>query len=649
METIIGVGWLKEQRAVWDFSSNEINIDGMKYRLLAGRKDINCMRVIAVDDITVPPRSECVLPTKVVFHGMSAIGNSSVCNWMTEATEPMKGLHVLRTLLSKDATSVPVRVMNSTKFPITVKARMIVADVNPVDIMEQQSKLPDERDKYESLIANLIESVNDKVDAGTKHTLKDLISEFKEVFSIDDNDLGRTSLVAHAIDTGNAKPVRQPLRRHPPAHQDAIHQHVASMLEQEIIEPAQSAWASNVVLVKKKDNSLRCCIDYRQVNSATEKVAYPLPRTDMCLDAMAGAQWFSTFDLRSSYHQVPLKVSDADKTAFICREGVYRFKTMPFGLCNAGTTFQRLMDIVLSGFSFEICLAYLDDIIFFSKDEQSHVERLRLVFTRLQSAGLKLKPSKCHLLQRSVSFLGHVVSPEGIATNPQKIDVIISWPIPKDAKEVRAFLGICGYYRRYVEGFSAIAKPLHELTEKSRRFDWTSESQAAFDNLKGALTSPPILKMPNDTDEFVIDTDSSNWAIGAVLSQRQQGTERVIAYARQKLSKCEMNYCVTRRELLAIVYFLKYFRHYLLGRRFVVRTDHAALQWLRRAPEVFGQQARWMGEMEQYDFQIVHRPGLRHGNADAMSRIPCRTPDCCEDKNTAEYDVRICHHGATTV
>lgn len=359
----------------------------------------------------------------------------------------------------------------------------------------------------------------------------------------------------------------------------------------------------------------------------------------MCFDAMSGAQWFSTFDLRSSYHQVPLNPADADKTSFICRQGMFRFKTMPFGLCNAGATFQRLMDIVLSGISFDICLAYLDHIIVFSEDESSHIEMLRVVLTRLEQAGLKLKPSKCSLMQRSVSFLDHVVSASGIATDPQKIHDIVNWPVPQNVKEVRAFLGLCGYYRRYVERFAELARPLHALTEKNRRFEWTVQCQAAFDSLKTLLTSPPILAMPNDSDQFILDTDASNWAIGAVLSQRQDGVERVIAYASRKLSRSEANYCVTRRELLAIVYFVKYFRHYLLGRSIVIRTDHAALQWLRRTPEVVGQQARWIATMEEYDYVVQHRPGVRHSNADAMSRIPCLRSQCC-DNSGDEYEVR---------
>jgi len=211
----------------------------------------------------------------------------------------------------------------------------------------------------------MLDNVDSSLGRAERKQLTDLLTEFSDAFSMDENDLGWTNVVTHAIDTGDSKPVRQPLRRHPPAHDDAIQKHVADMLEQGVIEPAKSPWASNVVLVKKKDGSLRCCIDYRQVNAATRKDAYPLPRTDMCLDAMSGARWFSTFDLRSSYHQVAMKPEDADKTAFICKEGQFKFTTMPFGLCNAGATFQRLMDMLMAGLTYEVCLLYLDDMIVF--------------------------------------------------------------------------------------------------------------------------------------------------------------------------------------------------------------------------------------------------------------------------------------------
>ena len=381
------------------------------------------------------------------------------------------------------------------------------------------------------------------------------------------------------------------------------------------------------MLVRKKDGSYRCCVDYRALNSVTKKDAYPMPKIDTCLDALASAKWFSTFDLRSPYHHILVNPSDSDKTAFICPVGMYKFRRMPFGLCNAGATFQRLMDVVLSGLHFQVCLVYLDDIIVFSETPEQHLERLITVLGRLSSAGLKLKPDKCAFFQKSISFLGHVVSEKGIQTDPKKIVAVQEWPIPKSVRDVRASLGLASYYRRFVPGFASIAGPLHSLLVKGKKFVWNAETQESFNRLKLALISSPMLAMPIDDGEFVLDTDASDFAIGAVLSQKQGGDERVIAYASRRLDRRERNYCITQKELLAVVYFVRYFRQYLLGHQFKIRTDHPALTWLRRTPKPIGQQARWLEILEEFEFSIEHRAGNRHGNADAMSRRNCKVRD----------------------
>jgi len=318
-----------------------------------------------------------------------------------------------------------------------------------------------------------------------------------------------------------------------------------------------------------------------------------------------------------------MDMKDAHKTTFIVRTGTYRFRQVPFGLCNAGSTIQRVMNLALNGLNFNMCLVYLDDIIVYSATVEEHLVRLRKLFDRLRIADLKLKPSKCSLLRAEVNFLGHVVSGVGVATDSSKIELVRDWPKPCDVKEVRSFLGLASYYRRFVPTFAEIAAPLHALTAKNKQFDWTSNCDRAFMRLKSALISSPILAIPNDADPL-LDTDACDVSIGAVLSQVQNGVERVIAYVSRSLSKPERNYCVTRKELLAIVCYTKTFRQYLLWKKFVIRTDHSALQRLRTTPEPIGQQARWCEILEEFDFQIVHKLGRLHGNADAMSRRPCR-------------------------
>jgi hypothetical protein len=627
---ILGLEWMKCHAAVWDFESGRIRLGGQDFQLRSSSTRSWCRRVIAQTSTVVPPSTEMLLPVSIVYNGLEYRQLSSGDAWCTEIAEPKPGLRVSRTVIPERSSDVPVRVMNVTKQAITIEADEVVSDLQQVTPCSTMASFEEDiSDEQAAVLRDLVNRVDEAVTDEIKGRLHDLLFEFRDTFSFSDYDNGRTSVLRHSIVTGDARPVRQTLRRHPPAHQAAIKEHVSTMLKQGVIEPAQSPWASNIVMVKKKDGSLRCCIDYRGLNAVTRKDAYPLPRTDSCLDAMNGAKWFTTFDLRNSYHQLELEPSDADKTAFICREGSFRFLTMPFGLCNAGATFQRLMDMVMAGLNFEICLVYMDDIVIFSKTLEQHVERLRLVLQRLREAGLKLKPSKCDVMRRSVEFLGHLVSDNGIEPHPDKVSAVTSWPVPTSLRDLRAFLGLCGYYRRFIDHFSLVAGPLYALTEKNRRYVWTPERQAAFDQLKQRLTSAPILCMPTDDDAFIIDTDASDSAIGAVLSQVSDGVERVVAYASKRLSRAEVNYCVTRRELLAVVYFLRYFRHFLLGRKFTVRTDHAALQWLRRIPQPVGQQARWLELLEEYDFAVVHRPGTRHGNADALSRRPCSKTRCC--------------------
>ncbi|PIK55614.1 Retrovirus-related Pol polyprotein from transposon [Apostichopus japonicus] len=395
------------------------------------------------------------------------------------------------------------------------------------------------------------------------------------------------------------------------------------MLKRGVIEPSSSPWASPVVLVKKKDGSTRFCVDYRRLNDITTKDSYPIPRIDDSLDSLNGSTWFTTLDLASGYWQVEMDESDREKTAFITHSGLYQFCVMPFGLCNAPATFERLMEKILSGLQWQTCLVYLDDVIIFGKNFEEHIAAIDDVFTRFKLAGLKLSPKKCFLFKQKVEFLGHVVSKDGVSTDPSKVAVVKNWPRPNCVRDVRGFVGLCSYYRKFVKNFTLIARPLHRLTEKGKRFLWNEECEEAFNALKVALTSTPILAFPTPSDKYILDTDASNESLGSVLSQIQGGEERVIAYFSKSFSKAERRYCVTRKELYAIVASIKHFHHYLYGAEFLVRTDHGALRWLLNFKQPEGQIARWLEMLGTYNYEIQHRPGSKHGNADALSRRPC--------------------------
>ena len=454
--------------------------------------------------------------------------------------------------------------------------------------------------------------------------------EYQDVFAKSADDLGRTGVVQHRIDTGGHPPIKQPPRRVPIHKRAIVEQEVAKMLHKGVIEISDSPWSSPIVLVTKKGGDTRFCVDFREVNNITRKDAYPLPRIEDNLDALQGAHWYSTLDLLSGFWQVEVAPEDRDVTAFsVAGLGLYRFVTMPFGLTNAPATFERLMERILRGLQWSIAVLYLDDVVVFANTVQDHFDRLGQVLARFREAGLKLKPSKCQLLRHRVDFLGHVVSKDGVEVDPKKVDKVVNWPPPKTLTNLRSFLGLCTYYQSFIKDYSSIARPLFALTEKGAEFIWTEGHQESFEELKRLLTSAPILAYPRPDAPFVLDTDASDLGLGAVLGQVQDGVERVIRYGSRTLQKPERNYCVTRRELLAIVTFVKQFQHYLVGSRFLVRTDHAALFWLLRKREPVGQMARWTAFLQQFDMCIEHRPGKKHGNADALSRCMegCRDTD----------------------
>ena len=335
------------------------------------------------------------------------------------------------------------------------------------------------------------------------------------------------------------------------------------------------------MLVQKKDGSTRFCVEYRKVNEVARKDAYPIPRIDETLDTLTGTTLFSTLDLRSGYWQVEVDPKDREKTAFCTPEGLFEFNVMPFGSCNAPATFQRLMDSVLAGLYWRNCLVYI-------------CLTYRRYWNALDmQAGLKLQPHKCKFLQSQVTYLGHIVSAHGVSPYPEKTSKIKSWPVPQSAQEVQRFLRLANYYHRFIKDFATMVKPLHQLIEKEVIFTWTSECEQAFNFLKIQLTLAPILAVPNWSWPFILDTDASGMGIGAVLFRLQEnGSEYVVAYASRVLTKQERNYCVTRRELLAVVTFLQHFRQYLLGIPFTIRTEHSALTWLQNFKQPEGQVAR---------------------------------------------------------
>ena len=450
----------------------------------------------------------------------------------------------------------------------------------------------------------------------------ELLTSYADIFAAHEFDIGSFRGVQHRIDTRDAPPVRHRMRRTPIGFEQEEEAHLQKMLRAGVVEPSQSEWASAPVLVRKKDGSVRYCVDFRDLNSRTVKDAFPLPLIGECLDTLSGCQWFSTLDLASGYWQIDIHPDDRHKSAFITKHGLYEHKRMAFGLCNAPATFQRAMNHVLQGLTWRHALAYLDDVVVLAKTFEAGLDNLREVFDRFRNFDLKLKPKKCKLFGHEVDFLGRRVNREGVTFMDDKLTAIQAWPVPSNRKELEAWLGYMNYHRDFIPRYSHITDCLYQRARSKEPFCWEGRHQEAFDQLKKIASSSPFLVFPNKEDPFILDTDASDGAVGAELLQLQNGVERVVSHASKSLSQIQRRYCTTRKELLAVITFTRQFRHYLLGRRFTIRTDHSSLTWLTRFKKPEGQLARWLEELGQYDMQIIHRAGSKHGNADSLSRIP---------------------------
>ena len=470
-----------------------------------------------------------------------------------------------------------------------------------------------------------------------------IIYDNQAVFSLHDGDLGYCDVLKHSIPVSSNKPVYLPHRAIPVQLQSEVRKCLDTWLKQGIIRPSKSPYASQVVIVRKKSGEIRLCVDFRKLNAISVRDSFPLPRVEEALQAVQAAVWFSSFDLAQGYLQMAMEEADIPKTAFRAgSSGLYEFTMMPFGLTNAGASFCRLMEMCIGDQQYVTLLFYLDDICVFSETVDQMLDRVALVFERLKTFNLKIKPKKSFFFQKSVTFLGHILSSEGIAPNPEKVDKVKNWPKPSNPKEVHSFIGLASYYRRFIPNFAKIAGPLHALIvpastkQKLKRgevhkkdlppFEWTEECQKSFDALKDALTSAPILAYPDYSKPFILETDASLKGLGAVLSQRgDDNVVRVVAYASRSLRPSEKSmrdYSSAKIELMALKWAVcEKFKDYLLGSKFTVYTDNNPIVHIQNS-KLGAAQIRWISELALYDFDIVYRTGRSNNVADALSRRP---------------------------
>ena len=477
-----------------------------------------------------------------------------------------------------------------------------------------------------------------------------LLLRYKHVFV--DKDLGGSVAkeCVHLINTITKEPIKQAPRQISYKKKCIVEDEIQKMLQLKVISESDSPWSSPIVLVTKKDGTTRFCVDYRKLNKVTIKDAYPLPQIDDILNKLYGAKYFCTLDLASGYWQVAVAEKDREKTAFATHLGLFHFNVMPFGLTNAPATFQKYMDKILRGLVREICLVYLDDIIVFGKTYEECLRNLEKVFARLEKYNLKAKPKKCVLFKEEQNYLGFIVSGEGIKADPEKVRAMVNWEVPTRVADVRAFLGTANYYRRFIPDFGTVARPLNALLQKGKAFTWSVEAQKSFEILKKALVSSPVLALPDERLPYIVDTDASNYAIGAVLGQVQDGVEKVICYGSKALNGSQLNWCTTKRELYAVYYFVtNKWRAHLEYSTFKVRSDHSSLQWLKNFKGHDPMLARWLLALQPFEpFEIEYRKGKKHQNADGLSRKPSKRKckkdschDCYGSKDDERMDARI--------
>jgi hypothetical protein len=531
--------------------------------------------------------------------------------------------------------------------------------------------VPDYDDMSYTFLDNLKQVVNVKPynkEGGPKRSLNAILckenfgTEFKQIALETAPDtfrevvgLPKDKVFEHDIDTGNAAAVKVHGRPYSPPEHVLIDKFVEEGLKDGIIRPSKSPWSAPIILVKKPDGSSRACVDYRKLNALTVKDSFPLPRIDDAYQFLEGANIFSSIDLKSGFWQVKLTERSIPKTAFAPRNGSYEFLVMPFGLCNAPATFQHMMNNILHECLGKYALVYMDDVIVYSKSKEEHKHHIKRIFELFKQYDLVVSEKKCEWGKESLIFLGHIVNGSGIQVDNKKIEKITSWPVPANITEVRGFLNLSTYYKRFIKNFSKIATPLYKLTEgspkKGATISWGKEQDAAFKELKHHLTQTVLLQHPKPFSPFVLDTDASGQNIGAVLQQNpdvetidknfdlehysktvKNSSLRPIAYESRKLSKTEQNYSAQERELIAIVHALKHFRGYVEGSPILVRTDHESLKYFKSQRHINRRLARFVDEIEFFNVHIIYRPGPEQMAADAMSR----KPNCDADENPPE-------------
>lgn len=623
---ILGKDFLKLNHCIIDYSRNVLDVKYLDKFQSIKFQTCNANSI----SILVPSRSEKLC--KIPFN--STPDGEYFCN----SNELSDGVFLANSLIKIEKSIATACIINTTEIDFVLDSKIFKIEsldfYNVFNIQGWNDNTNSRLSELESLIST------NNLNSEEKSSIIQICRDYNDIFLLNGDKLTTTNVLNHTIITPeNTKPIYIKPYRLPEALRKDINLEVDKMLVDGVIKPSHSPWNFPLLIVPKKSDGTetkrwRIVIDFRRLNEITTDDVFPLPNIIDILDQLGHSQYFTTLDMANGYHQVLLNPNDQEKAAFSTPSGHYEFIRMPQGLKGGPATFQRLMNMVLSGLCGIKCLVYLDDIIVFGHNLEDHNSKLTDVLKCLRKNNLKLNPNKCQFLCKEVVFLGHVVTKDGVKPDPKKIDAVLKYPLPKCVDDVRAFLGFSGYYRRFIAYFSHFSNPLTKLLKKGVKFKWDAFCDESFHHLREALISSPILQYPDYSREFCLNCDASNIALGAVLSQEYEDISLPIAYASRTINSAEKNYSAVEQELLAIVWGINHFRPYLFGRKFVVYTDHKPLLWLWNIKNPSSRLMRWRLKLEEYNFEIRHTPGKFNYTADALSRI-----DTDDDKSRESINV----------
>ena len=669
---IIGLDVLRELQAVVDVGRLEIVIGGKIYplTLCTGGMLQKHARLASLHARSAYPmtlhvsRSQRISPgeTKIIYAKVPKSGGEIIL--IDDEEESNREIKVVRTIAAmiKCGTSkyVPACVINTSSraveltkgFPLAQASYIKEEEIEAEEEIEEEIRricgiqadknIPgNKRRKDEKEDVKMLNEIRREIREKTSHITErrddviQLIEEYKDLFMTAETEFPKTNKIIHEIKTNCPRPIFQNPSRIPHHLVSVVREMVGDQMEKKILRRCSSQWNSRLVMVRKKtaDGTVkyRATVDLRPLNAVTEDYYYQLPHISNSLETLQKSKWFTTLDVKSSFYHIPIAEESQEKTAFTFEGTQYCYRRLPMGAKNSSAVFQEFIDSVVGDMAPHAALTFIDDTIVHAENFERKMECLREVFSKFREANISLNLSKCEFFRREVEYLGYLVSEEGLKTNPRLVTKVKDAEIPITKTDVRAFLSLCNFYRKFVKNYAEIAHPLSELVKKGmpERVQWTPECNIAFKTLKTKMITSPILAYADFTKQFILETDASGYAVGAVLAQKgDDGREHVIGYSSKKLKPAQQRMSATERELFAIRFAVQHFKHYLLGApRFIIRTDHKSLEWLHQMKTDNTKLARWSLELEAYNYDIEHRAGSKSGNVDGLSRMKCDDED----------------------